>query len=184
MAKRKKTRYEAVEDTTAFDFSNLAKRIKEQIKIKKPDISTEDINLLILKNLKKFTINNQYFDFHVIPVKFGGMRWYVKCPKCESICSKLYLPTKFTDRIQKYLCKDCHKLRNRSLILGSTKKYKEVVRPIKRMEIIRDSLLKTHIPKEKAELLLKEYEDLENKLKNSNEYKLWKFRNEHSKQGQ
>lgn len=178
----KKTQYIAVEDTASFNFFDIAKRIKDQIKKRRPDLSIKDVNILILKNLRKFTINDQYFEFQPVSCKLGGMKWYVKCPKCDKRATILYLPSKNPERLQKYLCRTCHKLRHRSVMLGTTKKYTEVIRPMKRLETIRDSLLKTHIPKERAEMLLKEYKDIEEKLKHSHEYQLWKFRTEHANQ--
>jgi len=170
----------ATESAVSFNFSKLVKKIKNHIKKVLPKASPEEVSEKIGENLKIFTINNQYFEYSNIPNELGGVRWFVLCPRCKKNSLKLFLP-KVIDRDQLYLCKACHKLKPYSMLLGNRKKYKEITRPLKRLEYIKKKLLKKNLSIDEAENLMEEYEEIEKKLGNSKEYRLWKFKREHGK---
>ena len=171
-------RYVSVESTTCFSFFNLAKKIKRDLRLKFPDLDDDEFDKKMHESLKTFKLNNQEFEYHSIKNHLGGARWFVKCPKCGSDCLKLFLPSKHKDREQKYYCKKCHKLKNISLLLGASKRYKEVVKPLRKLEKIKSQVLSKKMTPERAAPLLDEYERIERELKISPAYRLWKFQNE------
>ena len=170
----------ATENSISFNFNNLLKKIKKHIKEFDPEATSDQINEEIGKSLKGFTINEQTFEYATSPNTLGGVRWFVLCPKCGKKCLKLYLP-KIKDREPKYLCKGCHKLKPSSILLGQTKKYKNITRPLKRLEQIKKKLLRRNISIKEGEELLEEYDRIEKKLMNSPEYRLWMFKKEHGR---
>ena len=196
-------KYLPAESTTSFCFAELIIKIKREVKgsfnlltkdqkkeqypqmtedqIKSRSMPEDILHELMLRSLKRFTINDQTFDYRSFKNNLGGFRWFVLCPKCGSYSLKLYLPNKFKERDQRYLCKSCHNLKNASSLLGATKRYKVVIRPIKRLEIIKSILLKKNMNSEKAKPLLEEYEKIERELKDAPEYKLWKFQEKFNK---
>jgi hypothetical protein len=91
----------------------------------------------------------------------------------------MYLPTGYKEKEQLYLCKLCHKLKNSSLILGDSKKYVKVYRPLRQLEKIKKLLLKRGMTPEKAQPFLEKYHKIESELAVSPEYRLWKFQKEH-----
>jgi len=174
-------KFVSVESTTCFSFSNLVKKVKKEIRKKFPDESGEEYEKLMLQSLRAFKINDQTFDYESINTNLGGIRWYVKCPKCGKPCIKLYLPSQYKNREQKYLCKTCHRLKNISLLIGPTKRYREVVRPLRQLEKIKKQLLGKNMTPERASPLLDEYERIERNLVTSPAYRLWKFQKENIK---
>lgn len=180
----KKSRYISIESTACFSFSNLVQKVKAKLRKEYGDASEEEFSNLMYRSLKNFKLNDQTFDY--VPQKnhLGGVRWYVKCPRCGNKCLKLYLPNKHKDRDQLYLCKNCHGLKNSSSLLGATKKYQNVVKPLKKLEKIRKELHKKGIDPEKATMLIEEYDRIETKLKNNREYRILKFRQEHPLPGE
>jgi hypothetical protein len=197
-----RTKYLPCETATSFNFTELIIKIKKEIREeydqlavvqkrdKYPQLTEDQLQTnkmpddifheAMLSNLKKFTINEQVFSYKSFKNNLGGFRWYVVCPQCNELCLKLYLPNKYKDKEQRYLCKDCHGLKNSSSLLGATKKYRKVVRPLKRLEILKSALMKKGISSEKAKPLLEEYEKIERELNNSPEYRLWRFQLEHT----
>jgi hypothetical protein len=196
-------KYKSSESTTSFVFSELFLNLKKDLKEKYSKLSDEQIKSIYpeateeqLKNknlipeeilykmmcisLKKFTLNDQTFEYSARKNYLGGYRWYVLCPKCKTKCLKLFLPNKYEEKEQLYLCKECHELKNSSLLEGSTKEYKKVLKPLKKLESIKIKLLKKNMRPEKAEELLLEYEKIERELAPSIEYRLWKFKQEHA----
>lgn len=65
-------------------------------------------------------------------------------------------------------------------MLGSTKKYVKVIKPLRQLEKIRSLLLKKSMTPAKAQPLLDEYRRIEDELAASPEYRLWKFQKEHN----
>jgi len=177
-------KYKSVESAACFSFNILVRKIKKKLIEDNPTDSREEINDKISKNLKIFELNGQNFDFLCQETYLKGFRWYVKCPKCGKLCYKLYLPRKDSDKEQLYLCIDCHKLKNISSLLGTSKKYIKVYKPLKKLEKIRALLLKRSITPQKAKPLLDTYERIEKELSSSPEYRLWKFQKEHSKKSE
>jgi hypothetical protein len=199
-----KTKYIPSESATSFCFSELCLRIKKEMKeklstltpeqmidlwptilpsqIKNRDLEANEelIHAMIQRSLKKFNLNGQTFEYSCRKNHLGGYRWYVLCPQCKKVCLKLYLPNKYKDKEQIYQCKKCHGLKNSSSLLGATKRYKKVIKPLKRLEAIKAILLKRGVRSEKAKNLLLEYEQIERELDSSPEYRLWKFQREHA----
>lgn len=195
----RKTKYIAAESTTMFCFSELCIKIKAEMKKKynkltdqqilamcpsiTPDqlskkdtfLEQEILNSMMERSLKTFVLNDQTFEYTFKKNHLGGYRWYVLCPKCKSPSLKLYLPNNYIDRKQLYLCKNCHNLKNSSSLLGATNRYRKVIKPLKRLEIIKSILLKTKNDTEKTKRLLLEYEQIERELNSSTEFKLWEF---------
>lgn len=174
-----KRKWGSIESSVCFNVFNLIKKIKQNLINKYPDITEETLDDLVFKSLGNFKLNDQEFEFERISNNFGGSRWYIKCPKCNAQAMKLYLPSKYKDREKRYLCKSCHKLKNLSVILGNTKRYKEVIKPLRKLEKIRSQLLKKGIKLEKAEELLNEYDKIEKELSSSPEYRLYKFQKQY-----
>lgn len=199
-----KTKYIPSESATSFCFSELCLRIKRemkeklntltpeqmidlcptilpsQIKNRDIEINEELIHAMIQRSLKKFNLNGQTFEYFCRKNYLGGYRWYVKCPECKKPCLKLFLPNKYKDKKQTYLCKKCHGMKNSSSLLGATNRYKKVIKPLKRLEAIKAVLLKRKISSDSAKKLLLEYEQIERELNACPEYKLWIFQREHS----
>lgn len=172
-------KYASLESTTCFSFQNLVKKVKNNVRNRFPGKKEEEFREIMFKALSAFELNGQKFEYDFSLNHLGGERWFVKCPKCKNPCLKLFLPSKYKDREQKYLCKNCHKLKNASILLGSTKRYKKVVKPLKRLEWLRNQLLKKSMTPEKAKPFLDEYEHIEKELASSPEYRLFKFQKEH-----
>lgn len=179
-SKKARCKWAATESSVSFNFDNLVKKVKEHIKEQFPKLMPDDINIKIGLNLKIFSLNDQTFEYTSVPNNFGGVRWFVLCPKCGKKSHKLYLP-KGKDREQRYLCRYCHKLKPSSLLLGKQKKYKNVAKPLKRLEQIKKKLLHKKIKAIEAEELLEEYDRIEKKLADSPEYRLWVFKKEHGR---
>lgn len=179
-----KIKYIPVEDTVKYNFSTLGRKIREELKGRFPEAGSEELRKLILKNLKKFSINGQTFEYTYRGNHMGGERWYVSCPKCGKPCINLYLPSHNESREQRYLCQNCHVLKNKSAIMGACTKYKKVVRPLKRLENIKHALMKKNITPERAEPLLDAYERIEKELERSPEYRLYKFQQEHKSESE
>jgi hypothetical protein len=172
-------RYGSIEATTCLNFINLARKVKKNLQKKFSNIKGKDFDQLMCRSLKTFRINEQEFDYICTNNHLGGVRWYIKCPKCGRPALKLYLPQELKDREPKYLCKYCHKLKNASLLMGASKRYKKVVKPLKQLEKLRAQLLSKNITPEKAAPILAEYERIEKELAASPEYRLYKFQKEH-----
>ncbi len=173
------TKYVSCESTTSFSFFNLVRRVKNELKKKSPDLESEEFLNTMMQSLRTFTINGQTFDYTYVRNHLGGVRWYVLCPKCTKQCLKLFLPSKYEDRDQLYLCKNCHNLKNVSLLLGATKRYKKVVKPLKQLESLKKQLMRRNLSPEKAQPMLDEYDRIETELAASPEYRLYKFQKEH-----
>lgn len=165
-----KGKYASVDQAHCLDMNKIVSKVKKDIKTKFPEISTEKLHETIGLNLAAINIGGQTFGFENIPNKFGGFRWMIQCPKCGKRSLKLYLPQSIQGREQKYFCKKCHDLRPPSSLYGSTKRYKEIVKPMRRMERIKE-LLSSNPSSKKAESLIDEYESLEQVVKGSTFYK-------------
>lgn len=166
-----------VESCSSVRVSDLQKRIRRLIDREYPQSAEEEIYNHTLDELKKFTVNEQIFDYHAKKNHLGGYRWFFVCPKCKKHIDKLILPpTTAKDKEQLYLCKACHKLRNQSAVFSNNSMYQKVTKPMKRMKEIEDKLAAGHLSMEKVKEYLDEYEVLENGLKSSTEYRLFMFR--------
>jgi len=177
-----KIRYTPVESATCFAFNTLVQKIKKEIHKKHPEITDfNKVNEIIYQGLCAFTINGQKFEFESKNNYLGGCRWFVKCPKCGKPKMHLYMPVKNPEKEQKYYCRNCHALRNVSLLLGNTARYINIIKPLRRLQKLRRKLTSSRISIAKAKPLLEEYERLEKELLASPDYRLWKFQMEHGK---
>lgn len=169
-----------LESAVNFNFVALVQRIRKYLKDKNPKITNDEIRDKTAKSLLKFTLNKQSFDYTYITYKLGGDRWYIICPKCGVKTIRLFLPDS-TDREKLYLCRWCHKLKPLSLIFSTNPHYKGLVKPLKELENIKAKLLKKTVKSKDVESLLDRYEELQDYLAKSPEYRLWKFKREHGK---
>jgi len=172
-------KYQPIEMCVCFNFERLFKNVKEEV-IRKLGKTRrgEEYHREIEKNLFLFELNGQKFEYVTMSMTFGGV-WFVICPKCRKIKRKLYLPNKYEDREQRYLCSSCHGLRTLSAMNGKSPKYRAIIRPLKRMHALKEAIMNKKMSTEKRAALLDEYEAIENTLKNSPAYRLWKFNVEH-----
>jgi hypothetical protein len=174
-----KSKYLPIESTDRLDFGVIITKVKREIKKKYPNDTEDEFNQRMYASLKNFTVNNQTFEYQHQPNYLGGARWYILCPKCGRQCLKLYLPSKFPKKEQLYLCKVCHGLKNSSSLAGTSRRYKEVIKPLKELHKIRKKLLRKGMTPERAAPLLEEYKRIERELSNSPAYNLYKFQKEH-----
>jgi hypothetical protein len=168
----------ATESAICFNFCSLVKKIKTHVKKASPRGTPEEVDIKVTLNLEVFTLNNQKFKYESFPNGLGGLRWYILCPKCGKKSLKLFL-SKAPDREPLYLCKECHRLKPRSLIYCNRDKYIKIERPLSKLERIKKKLLKRGLDPKEANSLLAEYESIEKKLIESREYKIYKFKKEH-----
>lgn len=173
--------HQPLEMCVCFNFETLFANVRKEVGRKiGENCDPESRNQEIINNLNAFSLNGQKFTYQITKVGWGGVRPYVLCPRCGKQKIKLYLPDKYDDREQRYLCRTCHRLKTLSEMNGKSPKYKNIIRPLKRMQVLKDMLLKkSRMDPEQATKLLDEYELLEKSLKNSPDYRLWRFNLEH-----
>jgi hypothetical protein len=176
-----------IELCTCVSISALQTAIKKVVTKDYPDSTEQENYDHTLAELKKFTINDQYFDYVAIKNYMGGYRWFFVCPKCKKRAGKLFLPPYGTSlrknakhREHLFLCKDCHKLKNQSAIANQSKIYKNVTKPLKRLKFIEDRIAKGHIRPDGIKELLDEHESIEKGLKESQEFRLYSFKKKHN----
>lgn len=169
-----------IEACTLICVNILQKAVKKLIKREYPESTRDETYQYTFKELKKFTANEQFFEYEALSNYLGGHRWFFKCPKCHNRASKLFLPPVGYGKEQKYLCKSCHKLKNQSALMGQNNMYRKVTRPLKRMKEIEEKVARGHLKNEKVQELLNEYENLEKELKTSPEFRLYSFKKKHN----
>lgn len=167
-----------VENCISIDIHSLQKTVKRIVNKDYPESTSEEMRRYTLEELKKFTVNDQFFEYESIKNYLGGYRWFFSCPNCGKRCGKLFLPPPAT-RVQQYYCKTCHKLKNQSALQGQNNMYRKVNKPLKRMREIEDKISRGHLIPTKVQELLNEYESLEKNLKGSQEYRLYTFKKKH-----
>ena len=165
-----KGKYSSIETANCLDMNRLIGAIKEGIAKASPSTDPEGVRTAITANLEKFSVNEQKFEFTSIPNRLGGNSWMILCPKCSRRVIKLYLPTA-DGKEQKYQCKECHMLRPPSALYGPTRRYREMVRPLRRMERIKEILNGSSLSEIKTRELLDEYEGLEKDVRASTFYR-------------
>lgn len=165
--------YVSTESAATLDVNRLVTIIKDAVKAlleKKGGFERVDpveVHKAVEVQLQNFQLEGQSFEFIAIPNRLGGFRWLAKCPKCGKRVLKLYKPT-HENREPHYFCKDCHNLRSPSALYGPTRRYKEVIKPMRRMERIKEMLAKGgSMSENRTRILLDEYETLEKSLQNS-----------------
>jgi hypothetical protein len=171
----------AVETCTCICIHSLQKAIKKIINRDYPESTMEELYEHTLEELRKFSVNDQVFEYESMDGYLGGYRWFFLCPKCKKRSSKLFLPPLWAkNRERLYACKICHRLRNLSSITGMNSTYQKITRPLRRIKEIEDKISKGHLASEKIQELLNEYEALEQQLKSSPEYHLYSFKKIHN----
>lgn len=170
-----------VENCSSININSLQKTIKKLINRDYPDSTIEETHDHTLEELKKFTVNDQLFEYEALKNYLGGYRWFFLCPDCKKRASKLFLPPVGTlNRKQKYLCKACHRLKNQSALQGQNNIYRKVTKPLRRMKEIENKISRGHLKSEKVQELLDEHETLEKGLKASPEFRLYTFKQKHN----
>jgi hypothetical protein len=170
-----------VESCTSICVNTLQKTIKRIIDRDYPEADQDEIYSYTLAELRKFTVNGQYFEYSAQSNYLGGHRWFFLCPKCKNRANKLFLPPAGSrNKESKYLCKICHKLKNQSALMGQNHMYRKVTRPLKRLKEIEDKIARGHLKTDKVQDLLNEYEQLEKQLKESPEFRLYSFKKKHN----
>lgn len=170
-----------LENCSSIHVSALQSTIRKLINRDYPDANTEEVYNHTLDELNKFSVNGQKFEYQAIPNRLGGYRFFFLCPKCMQKASKLFLPPKDCNLEYRYLCKRCHNLKNQSVVMGQSKLYKQVFKPMKRMKEIEKKLEGGYLNVAKAEELLNEYDDLEKVMKSSPEYRVYLFKKKRGK---
>ena len=179
-------KYSSTESASFINISAVVQRIKKHIIKSDPDLpktadgrplrSSSVLKAKMAEAMKSFEADGQRFEFVQSPNKLGGTRWYVLCPGCGNKYLKMYKPILETGKEQIFKCADCHKLKSPSALFGPTPKYREVIRPIRRMEKIKE-IIKTNKKLTDAQTveLLDEYEALKLGLEKSLIYRKIKF---------
>ena len=167
-----KGKYSSTEDADCLDVNRLVAVIKRTILKKFKGLNADEVRARVGFNLEAFRIEDQSFKFTSLANKQGGVRWMVFCPKCGSRVVKLYLPKSVSEGVEsKYFCKNCHNLRPPSALYGPTRRYKELIRPQRRMEKIKTKLRSTNLSNARTEELLNEYDKLDEQVRNSTFYR-------------
>lgn len=170
-----------VENCKSVNINTLQKTVKRIINKDYPESTATEFYDYTLKELDKFTVNSQIFEYESLKNYLGGFRWFFKCPDCGKRCTKLFLPPLETPgKVYKYLCKTCHKLKNQSALQGQNNIYRKVTKPLKRMKEIEAKIARGHLTADRVKKLLNEYEKIEGRLKKSPEYRLYKFKKIHA----
>ncbi len=169
-----------VESCHSVSINTLQKSIKKLISKDYPGATVDEVYNHTLSHLNNFSIEGQIFEYEAIPNHLGGHRWFFLCPECKARSSKLFLPPESAEgRKRIYLCKGCHKLKNQSAIQGQNNMYRKVTKPLKRLKEIEDKIARGHLKSEKVQELLDEYEKIEQRLKDSPEFRLYTFKKKH-----
>jgi len=170
-----------VECCSSISVHTLHNTIKKIIDRDYPESTVDEVYNYMTEELRKFSVNNQYFEYDAMKNYLGGYRWFFLCPKCKTRASKLFLPPPTAkNKESKYLCKNCHKLKNQSALMGQNVMYQKVTKPLKKMKEIEDRISKGRLKAEAAQALLDEYDSLEKELKNSPEFRLYSFKKKHA----
>ena len=165
------------EQCSVISISALQKAVRGLIRKDYPDATEDETFNFTESEFKKFTVNDQFFDYTFQKNQLGGYRWFFVCGKCGGRALKLFLPPEaFKDYEHKYFCKKCHKLLNESVLKAGSGLYRKVIRPLRRLREIEAKLEKGHLQEKKVEELLNEYDLLEQGMKDCPEYRLYAFR--------
>jgi hypothetical protein len=164
------------EKCTSLTIGALQRACRDIINRDYPDSTEDEVYHYTELELKKFSANDQHFQYNPIKNKLGGYRWFFLCPKCNARVSKLFLPPKGAKQDYLYLCKKCHGLKSQSAVMGQNSTYRKVTRPLKRLNEIEQRLERGHLTNAKIEELLDEYETIEKELKSTTEYRLYLFK--------
>lgn len=160
--------YSSIETAHCLNVNRLVSTVKKAVKDAAPQLTPSEVDNAVYSNLIRYQRDGQTFSFTPIPNKLGGNRWMALCPSCQSRVLKLFKP----DSADKFLCKDCHHLRPPSALYGPTRRYKEVIRPLRRMERIKEILsTSSGLSEAKTKSLLDEYDTLNTSVQTSTFYR-------------
>jgi hypothetical protein len=167
------------EKCSVLDIHALARATRKIVERNNPETTSTALMVLIEAELKKFSVNDQRFEYTCSGGHYG-LRWSFVCPKCHNTCTKLFLPpTLVADKEHLYLCKRCHKLKNMSELGGTSKMYRVVLKPMKRLKEIEAKIAKGHLKQEDMVNMLNEYERVEAEIRDTPEYRLYQFKQKH-----
>lgn len=173
-----KSRYLSTEASESFLVNELSKKVKDHL-LKSGMASKSDTKGLLDKMksvMESVETSGQKFQFTYVSNHLGGARWFVTCPKCGAPCVKLYKPDIASGREPRFLCAKCHGMKSPSALLGPTAKYKDIIKPLKRMTKIRETLRTSKkISDEEARELMREHEELRAAMLDSAIYQRMKF---------
>lgn len=165
------------EQCTIISVSALQKEIRRLIDRDNPDSTEDEIFSFTENELKKFRINDQFFQYTYTKNHLGGYRWFFMCEKCNNRALKLFLPPEALKNYEhKYYCKDCHKLLNESVMKANNSMYQKVIRPLRQLKEIEKRIEKGHLTNKKIDELLNEYDEIEQELKTRPEYRYYTFK--------
>jgi hypothetical protein len=170
-----------IENCTVISAAALQTAIRKEIRKSHPEATHQEVFDMTGSELVRFSANDQFFTYTQVTNKMGGYRWFFKCPKCGSRVGKLFLPPFNLTHEHVYACKECHKLKNQSALMGQSKIYMKVIRPLKRMQDIENKLQRGYLSSDKIKELLDEYDILDKDVKSCQEYRLYMFRKRHEK---
>jgi uncharacterized protein YlaI len=165
------------EQCSIISASDLQRTIRKLIDRDDPTANEDEVLKYTEEELQKFQVNGQTFLYTNIKNQLGGYRWFFICEKCKNRVQKLFLPPEaFANYEHKYLCKECHGLLNESVMKANNNLYKKVIKPLKRLREIETKLERGHLQEKKVEDLLNEYDQIEQNMKTSPEYRLYAFK--------
>jgi hypothetical protein len=146
-------KYTSTDSASCIEINLISKEIKELILKTSPEIPQNDKghklrqSKELLEKMEKamvdLEIEGQKFEYYSYPNFLGGVRWFFKCPGCSKRFLKLYKPTLEPEKVQKYLCTECHDLKTPSALYGPSHKYTDIIRPQKQLEKIRRKIKNT-----------------------------------------
>jgi hypothetical protein len=165
-----------VEQCTCLNVSNLQGTIRKIANREDEEMSEQELFDFTKSELEKFTIDGNHFKFDHMKNVLGGYRWFFLCDKCGKRSVKLFLPPENCGLEHRYLCKECHKLKNESVVKANNTLYKKVIRPLKRLREIEAKLERGHLTAEKTDELMNEYDAIEKEMKSTREYRLYAFK--------
>ena len=125
-----------LEQCSMIYIGNLQKAIRKLIDRDYPESTQEEVFQHTKEELDKFSVNGQKFKYTFIKNKLGGYRWFFSCPGCGTRVSKLFLPPEGIGYDTQYKCRNCHGIKSQSMVMGQSKTYTNVIRPLKRMKEI------------------------------------------------
>ena len=175
-----KSKYASTESASCLLVNELAKRIKNHL-VKNGAASKANSDDLLDKlraGLESIEVEGQRFVYTSKRNHLGGARWFASCPKCGAQCVKLFKPDHSSlGRENRYLCAKCHGLKSPSALYGPTSKYRDVVKPLKRMMKIRETIRTSKkLSDDDTRGLMKEHEQLKEAMLASAVYQRLKFK--------
>ena len=175
----RKSKYVSTEAASCLHINSLAQKVKKQL-LREGLVSKSDqeaMHSIMSTHLTNLEVDGQKFQFSSSRNHLGGARWFALCPKCGAKSIKLFKPDRVPGMEQSYMCAKCHGLKSPSALYGDTTKYRDVIRPLKRMTKIREILRTSRkLTDEDTASLMKEHEKLKIEMESSVIYQRLKFK--------